>query len=113
VSDRPEYTLLGSDDPMLWAEEFVRIFAGHVITSDEFSPSPVGGPVDRSTMVGWFAGAMATAVNMYERKKLAEKDDARSDVKVYDADNEAVELDDEQLTLEETFKEGFDEGRRV
>jgi hypothetical protein len=60
-----ENTLLNTDDAMLWAQEFCRIFEGTVVSAVETDePS-----VDPGTMVGWFANAMQTAINQYERKK--------------------------------------------
>ena len=90
---RTEHTLLGTDDAMVWAEEFCRIFDGHVISPDATVEGGVaaelGGPyVEPGTMVGWFANAMQTAINLYERKKLTAKEEQQ-----------------------EAFVEGFQEGR--
>ena len=83
--DRPEYTLLGTDDAMIWAEEFCRIFKGWTITDEQ---QDVQGIIDPGAMVAWFANAMQTAVNMYERQKLQAKEEQQ-----------------------EAFLEGFEEGR--
>lgn len=47
-----DLTLLGTEDAMVWAEEFVRIFTGKVV-------GPDWDGVDEGLMVGWFANAMA------------------------------------------------------
>jgi hypothetical protein len=83
-SVRPtEYTLLGTDDAMVWAEEFCRIFNGFTISTADKDGLNVG----PGTMVGWFANAMQTALNLQE------------------------EEEEEPPSLEEHFREGFDEGR--
>jgi hypothetical protein len=108
-------TLLNTDDAMLWAEEFCRIFKGWTITD---VPQDAHGIVDQGGMVTWFAGAMQTAVNMYERRKLHEKGElteVEQFIKTWD--EEHPEGDDEEqdptgeITLEESFVEGFQEGR--
>lgn len=77
-SDRPvEHTLLVTDDAMVWAEEFCRIFKGWTIVPQANAtvsgvPTPHG-IVDEGGMVAWFANAMQVAVNQYERRKLHEK----------------------------------------
>jgi hypothetical protein len=85
MSDRPEYTLLGTDNASIWAEEFCRLFDTFVIVNDDGGGEHV---VDPGTMIGWFANAMQTAVNMYERRALTAKEEQQ-----------------------EAFVEGFQEGR--
>jgi len=113
MSDNParrtEHTLLATDDAMVWAEEFVRIFSGQVI-SDENEAVNVG------SMVAWFANAMQTAVNLYERRKLHEKGElTETETFLKNWDEEHPEDSEEDLeeavTLEEQFLEGFKEGR--
>lgn len=94
-----ENTLLSTDDAQVWAEEFCRIFNGRTIvgedtggTDDEF--------VDLGTMTGWFANAMQTAVNQYERKKM--RDDELRRVRATEGVPE---------TAREKFVEGFTDGR--
>jgi len=117
MSDNTEHTLLATDDAMVWAEEFCRIFNGKMVAADEYSGGPHS-PVDPGTMVAWFAGAMQTAVNLYERKKLHEKGELTETeqfLKTWDEEHpegEYIEPDDTQeITLEESFVEGFGEGR--
>ena len=81
-----QFTLLGTDDAMVWAEEFCRIFNGYTITAEPDLETV--NSLDPGTMVGWFANAMTTAVNLYERKKLNAKEEQQ-----------------------EAFMEGFQEGR--
>lgn len=70
MSDLPErrdQRLLHTDDAQVWAEEFCRIFTGHLIFETKTgADDPV---VDVGTMIGWFANAMQTAIDQYERKK--------------------------------------------
>jgi hypothetical protein len=54
-------TLLDTNDAMVWAEEFCRIFEVYVVhTSTDLTNAPRHF-VDEGTMVGWFANAMAVA----------------------------------------------------
>ena len=62
--------LLNTDDPEVWAEEFCRIFSSHTIMPAGVESSSA---VDEDTMAKWFASAMQTAVDMYERRKLRTK----------------------------------------
>ena len=67
-------------------------------------------------MVGWFANAMQVGVNMYERRKLHEKGELTESerfIKEWDEAHPEPEEDDEddEPTLEESFVEGFKEGR--
>lgn len=64
-----DHTLMGTDDAMVWAEEFCRIFNGKIVMADEFNHTEPG-PVDPGTMVGWFANAMQVAVNLYEVRRI-------------------------------------------
>jgi hypothetical protein len=69
-----ERTLLGTDDAMIWAQEFCRIFDGKMIAAEEADDTARVPAVDPGTMVGWFANAMQTAVNVYERRALSAKE---------------------------------------
>ncbi len=69
-------TLLNTDDAMVWAEEFCRIFDGFIIGQFDLADPTTKG-VDPGTMVGWFANAMQTAVNQYERMRDSELREAR------------------------------------
>jgi len=62
--------LSNTDDPMVWAEEFCRLFHGKIVTMIESREE-----VDPGLMVGWFANAMMVGVNHYERRKLQAKDE--------------------------------------
>jgi len=116
---KTEHTLLATDDAMVWAEEFCRIFHGRVVTMTEDD-----GGVDAGLMVAWFANAMQVGINLYERKKLHEKgelteteqflqrwdlDHPHGDEEEQDPTQEIVL--DEAVTLEEQFLEGFKDGR--
>ena len=124
---RTEHTLMGTDDAMVWAEEFCRIFKGWTITD---VPQDVSGIVDQGSMVSWFANAMQVAVNQYERRKLHEKGELTETeqfLQRWDMDHpndddgdptgeidmSEVMADDEEdgVTLEEQFLEGFRDGR--
>jgi hypothetical protein len=60
-----EHTLLTTSDAMVWAEEFCRIFNGFTIVQASAPPSRPGEQaIDEGAMVGWFANAMETAVNL-------------------------------------------------
>jgi hypothetical protein len=52
-------TLLDTNDAMVWAEEFCRIFDGQIIRQHTWSD--IEGEINAGTMVGWFANAMAVA----------------------------------------------------
>ena len=97
-----EHTLLGTADPLVWAQEFCRIFNGKMIAADEFSDAQ-SGPVNPGTMVGWFANAMQTALTLFNRELEPVDEDVDEPV------DESVE---QALTLEEQFLEGFNEGRK-
>jgi hypothetical protein len=122
-----EHTLLSTDDAMVWAEEFCRIFAGYTVWEHDEGHDGI----DAGLMVAWFANAMQTAVNQYERRKLHEKGELteteqflqRWDEDHPEGDEEqdptgeidmsTVMADDEEdgVTLEEQFLEGFRDGR--
>lgn len=57
--------LLGTDDAMVWAEEFCRIFDNWIIESG----NEADGFVSEGMMVGWFANAMQTAITLHEERK--------------------------------------------
>lgn len=88
--------LLSTDDAMVWATEFCRIFDGRTITA----ATHPNDDVDAGSMVAWFANAMQTAIDQYERKKLrdAELTRVRSTQGVPDQAPDA-------------FIEGFEDGR--
>jgi hypothetical protein len=54
--------LTETTDAMVWATEFCRIFKGFVIFPVEANVG--GNTVDEGTMVGWFANAMQTALDL-------------------------------------------------
>ena len=58
-----EYTLLGTTDAMVWAQEFCRIFDGRMITAATHPNEDV----DVGTMLGWFANALETGINAGKR----------------------------------------------
>lgn len=89
---------------MIWAEEFCRIFQGKTIAGPI-----VRGDVTEGNMASWFANAMATALTLAneEAEEAEELDDDDDDPVPFDQDDEP----EEEPTLEEKFKEGFDEGR--
>ena len=68
-TSRQQHTLMGTDDAMVWAEEFCRIFNGKMIAADEFNHTEPG-PVDPGTMVSWFANAMQVAVTLNRTREL-------------------------------------------
>jgi hypothetical protein len=100
VSDsRPpaEHTLLGTNDAWTWATEFCRIFNGYEIRTVPDADNQIGPGV----LLGWFANAMATAVNVYvadQEAEMIEEEDADEDDGVIPEYREA-------------FVEGFQEGR--
>ena len=117
-----EHTLLSTDDAMVWAEEFCRIFAGYTVWEHDEGHDGI----DAGLMVAWFANAMQTAVNQYERRKLHEKgelteteqflqrwdmDHPHGDEEEQDPTQEIVLDEDDAVTLEEQFLEGFHDGR--
>jgi len=100
---RSEHTLLGTDDAMVWAQEFCRIFAGATIVQNAAAnPNFSGTQVDEGTMVGWFANAMQTALDLQGAGVMAI---------VMEFEEDIEEEDEELPSLEEEFKAGFDEGR--
>lgn len=99
-----EHTLLATTDASVWAEEFCRIFQGKTIAG------PIAqGDVDHGAMIAWFANALETGRNQ-GRKELC----PHTHVSAL-ADDLSCCMDCgtlfEPKTLEESFKEGFDEGR--
>jgi len=52
--------LMNTDDPELWAEEFVRIFDGKVVGDD----------IEEGDMLVWFANAMQVAIDVHGARKL-------------------------------------------
>ena len=69
-----QHTLLGTADAMVWAEEFCRIFDGKTIRTEDINT--FSDPVTVGTMVGWFANAMQTALNLDKarRREVKEKE---------------------------------------
>jgi hypothetical protein len=94
-----ESALLNTDDAMVWAEEFCRIFDKHLIfaSGKVKDDDPV---VDTGTMVGWFAGAMVAAVNAHERKQRRD-----SELRTIRATQGVPDQ------APEAFVEGFEDGR--
>lgn len=99
-----ENTLLSTTDASVWTQEFCRIFQGRSIGGPV-----VTGDVDEGTMMTWFANAIETGRSA-GRKELC----PHANVSEL-ADDLSTCLDCGTLftpvTLEEKFKEGFDEGR--
>jgi hypothetical protein len=79
--------LLATDDPQVWAEEFCRIFDGHIIGSGE--------AVDVDIVMRWFTDFAETAerINKARRERIRAATDS-----IPDAEKEA-------------FVAGFSEGR--
>jgi hypothetical protein len=86
-------TLLSTDDPMVWAQEFVRIFDGYMI-GDKVQYKHLSW-VDTATMVAWFANAMQTAIDMTKARQA----------RIAAATADIPEKD------KEAFIAGFDDGR--
>ena len=64
-----EHTLMNTNDAMVWAEEFCRIFNGRlIITKDK--PYGIGPGVDEGMMVGWFANAMGVGEMFYRQRRV-------------------------------------------
>jgi hypothetical protein len=99
-----ERTLLGTTDASLWAEEFCRIFQGKIIGG------PIAkGDVDEGTMLSWFANAIETGRDAGANWALdAEPEEVEEAEEIEEEDSDDDEI---EPTLEEKFKEGFDEGR--
>jgi len=92
---------MSTRDPLVWAEEFCRIFQGKTIGGPV-----VQGDVDEGAMVTWFANAMQVALDLHNQ----EVDEAEPELDLIEM-TPIEEADEEPPTLEEKFKEGFDEGR--
>lgn len=60
--DELQAKLYATDDAMVWAEEFVKLFEAHLVGGDD---------IDTGLMVGWFANAMATAVSKQTERARA------------------------------------------
>ena len=89
--------LMGTDDAMVWGEEFCRIFAGATIGEPQegVNYNSAHRFVDVGTMVGWFANAMAVALDIDKARRRRLKEG-------YLAAGEPVP---------EAFVEGFEDGR--
>jgi len=111
-----DHTLMGTDDAMIWAEEFCRIFNGKLVVADELNHTEPG-PVDPGTMVSWFASAMQVAIDHAEKRWLharGELTQTETFLKTWDeehGDDDSEEVLEDAVTLEEQFLEGFQEGR--
>lgn len=112
---------------MVWAQEFCRIFEGFTVTQEDQGQQVV----DPGLMVGWFANAIETGRSAGQGQvavaqtnddgtiSLVTELDMGRDVRIspqllmqmIERHNESVQGDAEPPTLEEKFKEGFDEGR--
>jgi hypothetical protein len=90
--------LLSTDDPMVWAEEFVRIFRGAVVGSPEGNVASSRVYIDAGAMVVWFANAMQVALDI-----KAQQDEIDSNVAPIGQVPEAHR---------EAFIEGFEDGRQ-
>ena len=86
--------LMDTDDPMVWSEEFCRIFNGKTITMNQDADG-----IDPDTMVGWFADAVQVALDMKERRDEIHANEAPVGM-VPEAQRDA-------------FVEGFEEGREA
>jgi hypothetical protein len=93
---------MSTRDPLVWAEEFCRIFQGKTIGGPV-----VKGDVDEGAMVTWFANAMQVALDLHNQ----EVDEAEAEPDLIEMTPIEEADDEEPPTLEEKFKEGFDEGR--
>jgi hypothetical protein len=109
-----QHTLLGTDDAMVWAEEFCRIFDGKTVSSEE---TPLT-TVDPGLMVGWFANAMQTAVAAEDRRRIhaaggkTEVEEFLHTWHMEHPEDDVVDEDeDERIVLEDQFIEGFYDGR--
>ena len=73
--ERAAKDLSNTDDAMVWAAEFARIFQGHMIMPqaqmaefaqrERYEMSPV---VDEGVIAGWFANAMAAALAVQQTR---------------------------------------------
>jgi hypothetical protein len=77
--------LMSTDDAMVWAEEFCRLFNGKTVTMSEDENQ-----IDAGLMVGWFANAMQVAVNQYERKILRQKENTDGSHNIFKGDDDAM-----------------------
>jgi hypothetical protein len=118
---RTERTLLATTDAMVWAEEFCRIFAGYTVWEHDEGHDGI----DAGLMVAWFASAIETGRN-FGRKETCSHEDTFSitddmstcrdcgfilqAMPVEEAE-EIYDDDEDDVTLEESFVEGFQEGR--
>lgn len=104
-----ERTLLGTDDMMVWAQEFCRIFDGKTVCVEDGDPVN-DACVDPGLMVGWFA-------NAFEKGRTIGKQAACPHEDVYSVADDLYfcrdcgKAMDSPATLEEHFKDGFDESR--
>jgi hypothetical protein len=140
MTERPvEHTLLATTDAMVWAEEFCRIFDGHVVvgsrTLQEIEHKDWT-KLDEGTMVAWFANAIETGrsagqgqvvvaqTNDDHTISLVTELDMDRDVRISpqllvqmieqhnrSLQSEVIMTPFEESTLEESFQEGFQEGR--
>ena len=127
-TSRQQHTLMGTDDAMVWAEEFCRIFDGKEVSTHEFADGTV--VVDPGLMVGWFANAMQVAIDLHAGREAARQPNVapqRSIEHPEDWDDEqfrsppnddiidlveALQRDEEEARArEDEFVRGFDEGR--
>ena len=69
-NQRLTHLLLNTPDAMTWAEQFCLQFDGRTVCVIESEQN-----VDPGLMVGWFANAMQTAINFYERRRLGAKEE--------------------------------------
>jgi len=134
MTERPVvHTLLATTDAMVWAEEFCRIFDGHVVvgsrTLQEIEHKNWT-KLDEGTMLTWFANAIETGrsagqgqvvvaqTNDDHTISLVTELDMDRDVRIspqllvqmIEQHNQSIKAEDPP-TLEESFQEGFQEGR--
>ena len=101
-----EHTLLGTLDAMVWAEEFCRIFNFRTIRGDGAAG---GGDVDPGTMVAWFANAIELGKSAGRKETCPHEDMIRLADDLMSCRTCGSVF--EEPTLEESFVEGFQEGR--
>lgn len=65
-------TLNDTTDAMVWAEEFCRIFNGHILRENAWAD--LEGEVTVGTMVTWFANAIETGRNAGRRETCPHTD---------------------------------------
>ena len=67
--------LMNTDDPAVWAREFMRVV------------DPRSNVIDEGMLIGWFANAMQAGINQYERRRLRAKDEISN---IFEGDKDGV-----------------------